>query len=293
VKAFHTIRLSKPVKCEGYDGKASEFITHRVEFFLKMDSHVERTMAYVVNSCGLFDLVLGFRWRQLHQPQLDYRKGTIEFTDEYCRLNCCLDESTPLVICKGGEKDCEQSSSHDHDLEARTPADTHPSGAAGRNNTSKRQDPDSPSSNKPPIESDPEKPKKPPDKPKVDIQKVSLRSIRLLAKKYKTDLCFMTIQEHGTTHFRRAAADEDFAKFMEKPPNVTLKDILTPELFEEYADYIPVFDKEAAAKQPDHSEHDHEIQLEPGAKIPNHRPRPFSGRQEEAIAAYVKDMESR
>jgi hypothetical protein len=61
VKTFQTIPLVQPVICEGYDGKASESITHRVEFFLKMDTHVERSMAYVVNTCRSFDLVLGFK----------------------------------------------------------------------------------------------------------------------------------------------------------------------------------------------------------------------------------------
>jgi hypothetical protein len=140
VKTFQTIPLVQPVICEGYDSKASESITHRVEFFLKMDTHVERSMAYVVNTCGSFDLVLGFKWRQLHQPKLDYREGTIAFPDEYCRLNCWLQDSSPLVVCKGREKDCDQLSPRphaDHDSEARTPADVHPSSTAGRNTDSR------------------------------------------------------------------------------------------------------------------------------------------------------------
>ncbi|EFQ85038.1 hypothetical protein PTT_20151, partial [Pyrenophora teres f. teres 0-1] len=117
-----------------------------------------------------------------------------------------------------------------------------------------------------------------------------------MAKRQGYTLCMILLrplEEPGCPRIRRAAADEDFDKFMNGIPETTLEEILTPQLFQEYSSCIPVFDKAAAGKLPEHSEFDHNIELKPDAKIPNHRPRPFSGQQLEAIRLYVEDMENK
>ena len=224
-----------------------------MEFYLRIDSHLERVSAYVVKSCGDFDLVLGFGWRRTHQPHLDYRRGRISFLDPYCKATCWQSKYEPVVQCKGDY-----------------PKQQHP-------------ECETPSRATPVVET--------PGRNLVDIQHISLQAMRKMAKKSANVFAIITLQV-ADAHLRRAATGDDFDKYMDAPPEVRLQDILPPSLFKIYAECIPVFDKIAAATLAERSDLDLEIKLKPGAKIPNHRARPFSGTQLEAIQAYVEKMEA-
>ncbi|KAH4195582.1 hypothetical protein HBH42_073960 [Parastagonospora nodorum] len=90
---------------------------------------------------------------------------------------------------------------------------------------------------------------------------------------------------------RRTATEKDVNKYLDDPEEVELKDILSPEMYELYGEDLPTFSKKSAGILPEHSEHDHEIRLKPGAEAPNHRMRPQSGRHDEAIRKYIVEME--
>ncbi len=47
-RQFQSIRLSTPIVCKGYQAKLSETITDRAEIYLMIDSHCERTQAYII-----------------------------------------------------------------------------------------------------------------------------------------------------------------------------------------------------------------------------------------------------
>jgi hypothetical protein len=59
-KALRTIPLALLITCEAYDGRPSKQITKQVEFYLRIGLHFKHTHAYVVDTCSLFDLILGF-----------------------------------------------------------------------------------------------------------------------------------------------------------------------------------------------------------------------------------------
>lgn len=259
------IPLKTPIVCEGYNGLPEESITHRVEFYMRVDTHLERTGAYVLNTCGQFDLVLGFRWRRDHQPTCDYTKLWITFDHANCKSSCWMDpETVPIAVCEGALAS-----------PPRTP--------------------------RPPAE---DTPKKPETTAKEDIHHVSFRAAQAYAsrKGHETYLVRLTPELLATfkadhqdlaqngSHARRTAADSDYSKFFQPPEEVNLQDILSPSDFERYAEILPTFNKEAASRLPAHSEHDLEIKLKPGAVPPAHKMRPQQGKHAEIVEKYLARM---
>jgi hypothetical protein len=103
-KALRTIPLASPIACEAYDGEPREQIIERVEFYLKIGTHLEHTHAYVIESCGSFDLILGFQWRAIHDPDISWRDKTITFPDKFCQRHCYTTDSVPQILCNGSNQ---------------------------------------------------------------------------------------------------------------------------------------------------------------------------------------------
>jgi hypothetical protein len=257
-KAVQLIPLATPIYCSGYNGQPAETITHRVEFYLRLNSHLEHANAFVLNSCGKFDLILGFKWRAIHDPDISWRNRTITFSDKFCARHCNQSPDIPTVLCEG---------------------------STALTNTSKL------SSSKPSKESVAQHQ---PDQPlrDQDILIVSIRAIQMYAKREK-HATYLFRRQPQSPHLRRAIADSDLDQYFEPPKDPSLDTLLTPEELIEYADCLPTFDRDAAETLPQHTKFDHEIKLKPGTEPPNHRPRPFSGKQFEAIQKYCEENEAR
>lgn len=256
-KALQLIPLATPIHCSGYNGQPAKTITHRVEFYLRMDTHLEHAHAFVVNSCGQFDLILGFKWRAIHNPTISWRNRTITFSDKFCTRHCNQTPQTPKVLCEG---------------------------SSAPTNTS------APSSSKPSAEK-PTQPK-PVIPPGRDILVVSIRAIQMYAQR-KDHATYLFRRKPSSPLLRRAIADSDLDQYFDPPKDPALDTLLSSEELREYADCLPTFNQEAAETLPQHSKFNHKIKLKPGTEPPNHRPRPFSGKQFKAIQKYIKENEAR
>jgi hypothetical protein len=257
-KAVQLIPLATPIRCSGYNGQPAETITHRVEFYLRINSHLEHTNAFVLNSCGKFDLILGFKWRAIHDPHISWRNRTVTFSDKFCARHCNQSSDLPTVLCEG---------------------------STALTSTSK------PGSSKPSKETVGQHQ---PNQPlhDQDILVVSIRAIQMYAKR-KKHATYLFRRQPQSPHLRRAIADSDLDQYFEPPKDPSLDTLLTLEELKEYADCLPTFDRDAAETLPQHTKFDHEIKLKPGTEPPNHRPRPFSGKQFEAIQKYCEENEAR
>jgi hypothetical protein len=206
-KALQLIPLATPIHCSGYNGQPAETITHRVEFYLRIDSHLEHANAFVVHSCGKFDLILGFKWRAIHDPNISWRNRTISFSDKFCTRHCNQTSQTPIVLCEG---------------------------SSAPTNTAK------PSSGKPSVEKlTQHKPFRPPTG--QDVLVVSMRAIQMYAKR-KNHATYLFRRQPLSPHLRRAITDSDLDQYFEPPKDPSLDTLLTSEELQEYADCLPTFD---------------------------------------------------
>src|SRR5712692_3898881 len=91
VKQHHMkkVLLPKPITIRNADDTTNKYgqITHQVFLAVKIQKHHEVLCLYV-SDVGEDDLLLGYNWLHHHNPTIDWREPTIDFSR--CNLDCQL-----------------------------------------------------------------------------------------------------------------------------------------------------------------------------------------------------------
>ena len=76
-----TRRLPNPIPLHNADGSqnAIGLITHEAHLRMQTGDHEEKIIASVANT-GADDIILGIDWLRHHNPEIDWEKGTLDFT---------------------------------------------------------------------------------------------------------------------------------------------------------------------------------------------------------------------
>lgn len=74
-------KLNEPITAYNADGTAntSGKITHYAILEISIGNHKERMM-FLVTNLGKADVFFGYEWVKHHNPEIDFQKGSIEFT---------------------------------------------------------------------------------------------------------------------------------------------------------------------------------------------------------------------
>lgn len=85
---LETRKLSQPIPVLNVDGSPNEAgaITEVIDIILRYRNHYERTLL-AITSLGKQNLILGHTWLYKHNPEIDFRAGTVKMTR--CPLRCC------------------------------------------------------------------------------------------------------------------------------------------------------------------------------------------------------------
>lgn len=95
--------LATPKRLELADGIFATLLTHLAILDLVFGGHVEQITAYVVDSLGTYDFILGIKRLDTHDPTVRWTDRTLTFGSAYC-LHKCLMYQVPVTIKQKGFK---------------------------------------------------------------------------------------------------------------------------------------------------------------------------------------------
>lgn len=92
---INTRKFPRPIPVYNADGtlNAGGPISEFVEMRMRVQDHIEH-LSFSVTNLGKSDMFLGHEWLQLHNPSIDWRRGTLEFDrcPDVCNYNIrCMD----------------------------------------------------------------------------------------------------------------------------------------------------------------------------------------------------------
>jgi hypothetical protein len=81
--------LDHPREARGFDGQPSAHgpMTHYAMIKLRIGEHLERVPVFVT-TLKKYDMILGYQWLKLHNPQICWIDETLKFSTSYCRSHC-------------------------------------------------------------------------------------------------------------------------------------------------------------------------------------------------------------
>jgi hypothetical protein len=290
------IPLLRPKTLELADGSTDHSLTHMALLDLAFGDHLEQLTCYVVDNLGAYNLILGIKWHDTHDPDIRWSERTVTFRSSYC-LHHCLLHHLPVTVQQKGYIKRDEAANTLSMPELQTD----------------NLDPETSESRPiPSIVPTPPLPKpkpKPPDRVTkdpghFDIKMVSSRAFMMMAR--RTNHKVMVINPardfDWTTEQRsllkRLAYLEssnlskmsisDYDKFNKATEYLT-REQLQARLPPQLKDMHEVFNKRQANTLPAHTAHDFKIDLKPGTTLPYKRPYGMSREELAAVKKYIDE----
>ena len=256
-----TVKLVKAIRLELADGSLADTITHIAKIEIMISDHKKQIWS-LVTSLPNFDIILGMPWLEKHNPDINYADRVMSFNSDHCCANC--NPFFEIVSI------------------------TEPESRLRKKNLKKQ----------------------PPNTKSVknhDISHLSAYSFLKMTRRKNHEVVAMW-PEHFETLNKPAEQDrylltstftskiaaitaEDYEKFfskLRKEPMSRKK--LRAHLPEELKDKAKCFDAKKANKLPPRRDHDHKINLVPGAKPRAQKIYGLTKDQASVIKAYVDEM---
>uniref|UniRef100_A0A8C6MBY8 Gypsy retrotransposon integrase-like protein 1 n=1 Tax=Nothobranchius furzeri TaxID=105023 RepID=A0A8C6MBY8_NOTFU len=96
-----TIPLSTPIRASSLDGCSLTSITHRtVPINLQISGNHHETLSFYIFPSPQSPVVLGHEWLSLHNPQIDWKTGSVSVWSSHCLSHCLRSAPLPAQITK-------------------------------------------------------------------------------------------------------------------------------------------------------------------------------------------------
>ncbi|HYP42904.1 MAG TPA: retropepsin-like aspartic protease [Candidatus Nitrosocosmicus sp.] len=84
-----------PEKLTLVDGRPSTAgdLIYEATIELAINQYLEK-ITFQITKIGKYPMILGTTWLERHNPQIDWRRSTVSFTDDYCLRNCLSKKPT-------------------------------------------------------------------------------------------------------------------------------------------------------------------------------------------------------
>lgn len=256
---MNIIQLPRPIPLYNADGSLFATLKHRAEGTLQLNSHHDKFLGYVVSGLPRYNMILGGPWLALHNPHINWSSRTICFNSTFC-LSSCISSGLPVTI--------------EANLATNAPV---PASYSAPLNTTFR------TSSLKLI------------KPSAFYHQAGKPGARVYAlhpralANNKVDMSLVTEVHEPLSIALAKLSDSDIKKHLSGPPQYT-DDDLRKRIPPYFHPWLKSFRPDAEDQPlPPHSEHDHPIELKPGAIPPFSRARPSPPSHRETIRKVIED----
>ena len=244
------------------DGKkSSDKATHAAKVVIDHSGHISEIWCIILDIIN-FDIILGEPWLIDHHALLDFHNHALVFAAEECRENCI---KTGTVVTHYRNRQDEKEATHrkdsarkrflkEHDVAEVSAAAFHKMASTNEEQVVVLQPEDF-----------------------EQLQQDASEDPLLVTKVLYPDLATIS--------------PDDYVKFFEKlKREMPTEDQLKALIPQGHHQHVKVFDPKEANVLPSHQEYDHQIKLDPEAKIPSRKLIGCSREQAQVIKSYIDDL---